>query len=381
MNSMQQFADKYFLRTNQILKGEGLNPWVNMQVFVRNGPGKVAGVDEAIDLITANSDIESVGGRIYAKSDGQQYTPKETQMNIIAPIQSIVELETVYLGVISAGITLENSGSEPDLASITRNVAQVVDLTGGRPVFYFGARHWHYNADADISAAAFRGGVAGCSTDAGAAAQGQLGMGTIPHVLETIMAHKYGRGNAVAMATLAFDRHIDPNVPRIALPDYDNHEISDTIQTAQVLRKGDGQTKKLDGVRIDTCGENIAEGGRAGDRRYWEGPGVTVTGVYALRSSLNQAGERDSQLGLSSGFGDIMKVTAFNEGERVFGVRLYDFVGAGFLDHVRTATADVVAVGDSPDAVDFYTGPVQEENIFHKVGRPPSPNYTLERIL
>ncbi|MBW3016882.1 nicotinate phosphoribosyltransferase, partial [Candidatus Woesearchaeota archaeon] len=119
---MKPFTDKYFLRANQILKADELNPWVNYQVFVRKGPGKVAGIDEAVQLIVENSNIEKVGGRIYAKKEGGLYQPIETVMNIIAPVQEVMELETVYLGVIAAGTTLANGGRKPSLKKIQRNV-------------------------------------------------------------------------------------------------------------------------------------------------------------------------------------------------------------------------------------------------------------------
>ena len=96
-NKMQAFTDKYFLRFNEILKAEGINPWINMQVFVRKGPGKIAGIDEAVDLIMQNSNLADVGGRIYAKKEGSEYAPKETAMNIIVPIQEIAELENITI--------------------------------------------------------------------------------------------------------------------------------------------------------------------------------------------------------------------------------------------------------------------------------------------
>jgi nicotinate phosphoribosyltransferase len=274
---MQEFADKYFLRANEILKKENLNPWVNMQVFVRKGPGKVAGVQEAVDIITGNSDIEKAGGRIYVKQDGQDYEAKETLMNIVAPVQEIMELETVYLGVIAAQITRQNDGKEVDVNDIRRSVEQVVQLAGTRPVLYFGARHWHYEMDAAISKAAFEGGAKDCSTDNGAETVGKKGMGTIPHALENIYAYYYGLENAVVEATKAFDKYMDPAIPRIALVDYANKEFTDSKNTAKAL---DG---RLFGVRVDTCGENIAEGGVEGDRKYWNGKGVTVEGVGNLR--------------------------------------------------------------------------------------------------
>jgi nicotinate phosphoribosyltransferase len=348
-NKMRKFADKYFERAKVILQKDGKNPWVNMQVFVRKGPGKVAGIREAIDIITGNSDIEKVGGRIYAKKDGQRYAPTETVMNIISPIQEIIELETVYLGVIAAAITRENDGKDIDLKAIQRNVMQVVELAGDRPVFYFGARHWHYEMDQAITKAAFDGGVRDCSTDNGAETVGKKGMGTIPHALENIFAYYFGRDRAVVEATKAFDRYMDPAIPRIALIDYNNREITDTIATARALEG------RLFGGRTDTCGENVAEGGVAKNyEKYWTGPGVTVEGVRALREALNRNGLQELKVGLSSGFSNPDKVRAFNEGEKLYGLKLYDLIGAGFLDGVRTSTADIVIIGDNANAVDLY---------------------------
>ena len=85
-------------------------------------------------------------------------------------------------------------------------------------------------------------------------------------------------------------------------------------------------------------------------------------------------------IGLTSGFSSPEKVKAFNEGEKLFGMQLYDLIGAGFADDIITFTSDVVAVGESPEEVDFYSGiPVEEQHIIHKVGRPPKLNASLER--
>jgi len=380
---VEKIADKYFVRARDILVADRLNPWVNMQVFVRKGPGKAAGTEEALDLVVDNSNIEKAGGRIYAKKEGSSYEPRETQMNIIAPAQEIIALETAYLGVLSSAITLENDKKDIDLKQIQRNVEQIVELSGGRPIFYFGARHWHYLMDKAISKAAFDGGATDCSTDNGAEVVGKKGMGTIPHALENVYAYYFGLENAVVKSTEAFDKYMDKSIPRVALVDYANKEISDTIATMEALSNGMGETS-LDAVRVDTCGENIAEGGIPSDRRkYWTGEGVVAYSVAALRKAMDLTGYTNrTSIVLSSGFSNPEKVRASNEAEIYFGLRLYDSIGAGFLDGIRTATADIVAVGESPDEVDFYCGKeVQPRNIIHKVGRPPRPNYDLARIL
>jgi len=372
---MKKYVDKYFLRANEILKSEGMNPWVNMQVFVRKGPGQVAGVNEAINLIRDNSNLENVGGRIYAKKENSLYEPIETVMNIIVPIQEIVELETVYLGVLTTATSRLNEGMDLDFNKIGKQMRDVVELAGDRPVLYFGARHWHYNYDSALSNLAFENGCKFVATDNGASQVGKEGSGTIPHALENVFAYYYGLEKGVVESTKAFDRVIDANIPRVALVDYNNREIKDSIVTAESLEG------RLTSVRVDTCGENLSEGGVQGSKKYWEGNGVTVEGVYALRRALNGAGHENVGITLSSGFSNPEKVKAFNDGEKKYGVKLYDAIGAGFLDGPRTFTADIIAVGETAEEVDFYSNEIQSKNILHKVGRPPRLNKNLERVL
>ena len=35
----QAYADKYFLRTGEVLRAEGINPWDRAQIMIRKGPG------------------------------------------------------------------------------------------------------------------------------------------------------------------------------------------------------------------------------------------------------------------------------------------------------------------------------------------------------
>ena len=90
----------------------------------------------------------------------------------------------------------------------------------------------------------------------------------------------------VVEATKAFDRVINPAVPRIAWVDYNKREVRDTVDTAKALREKALETR-LYAVRVDTCGENIAEGGIEGDKKYWQGKGVTVEGIAVLRRMLD----------------------------------------------------------------------------------------------
>jgi nicotinate phosphoribosyltransferase len=358
-NEPQKYADKYFLRTGEVLRAEGINPWVRAQVMIRKGPGKIFGIDEALAILEKYSPLIQNGGRVYALGEGANYAPRETLMLIEAPIQDIVELETMYLGVLSAETTKANDRRGVDLNQVRENMAAVVRAARGRPVSYFGARHWRFDEDAAITRAAYEGGATSASTDAGAQTFGQKGMGTTPHVLENIMAWKYGRERAVLETLLAFDRQIDQKVPRVILCDYRNKEITDTLACANALGN------RLWGPRIDTCGENLGEGACASiedlevdfqgikipteEEKYWFGNGVTVSGVYAMRRALDEKGYPNMKIALSSGFANPEKVEAFVRAEEILGVKLFDLLGVGQIFESRASKMDIVAVGETPE--------------------------------
>jgi nicotinate phosphoribosyltransferase len=351
---VQKYTDKYFTYTREILEKEGLDPWVAVQVFIRKGPGKLGGMKEAIHLIIDNSGIEYVNGKIWALKDGQKYKPRETIMVIEAPIQLIAELETLYLGVISAGTTRANGEGIPICPDIKDRMRQIVDLVNNRPVYYFGARHWHYEMDGSISRAAFGGGAAGCSTDAGAETVGQKGLGTMPHVLPIVL-------NSTAEAARLFNYWIDPAVRRIVLADTFNQEITDSVVSINRLLGGilKNRIKEPPGIRLDTCGENI------GETCHYE-TGVTIELARNVRLALDHAGYGDSPITLSSGFANPDKVRRFVEAEKALGIRLFDSLGVGQLFHSRSATADIVKV---------------DEEFRSKTGRPYRSNRRLKRVL
>jgi len=358
------FTDQYFLNTGAILQREQLNPWVKAQVVIRKGPGIVGGLAEAVKILKTYSELASHGGIVKALQDGANYESGDAVMTIEGLIQDFVELETMYLGVISAESTRFSDGTDRiDPIEAERRMRAVHQAAEGRPIIYMGARHWSFRQDAEISAAAFRGGASSCSTQIGADSIGTNAVGTIPHVLENIMAWRYSRNCAVEEATKAFDRCMEPTFKRIALIDYNNREIDDALATARALNGA------LYGVRVDTCGENIAQGAALSpfstaalelknrgfeipsledrDAKYWYGNGVTITGVYALRSALDQAGFNNVKIVLSSSFGDPEKVAAFLRAERLLKTVLVDSFGVGGVFDSRAAKMDIVAVGDS----------------------------------
>lgn len=352
------YIDRYFLRSKEILEKENLNPMVKAQVFIRRGNCNVYGIDEAIAILTKYGDIKT-SGEIWALKEGDYFEDKEILMTIKAPIQSIIDLETMYLGVLSRDTTLNNGGSLPNSKKIQERMSQIVELVDDRPVSYFGARHWGWEYDYLIATACKNAGAANCSTDEGAKGWGERarGIGTINHALETVYHWQCGLDRAVVEATKAFDKHIDKSVPRVALIDYANKEITDTLNVYK-------EVPSLAGVRIDTCGENYMETApqdKVSDR------GVSLSGVVEFNNCLMERAIRnDIKIILSSGFGNVDKVKSFVDYEKRENVRLFDGLGVGGVFESRLATMDIIEV---------------EGQEIHKVGREPRNNDRLERVL
>lgn len=341
----EPYTDVYFLRSKEILLKEKLDPFVRIQVFIRKGPGKIFGLRQVLEAINKYSNVE----RAFALSDGEVYVPQETILLLEGRITDLITLETIVLGIISAETTKQNDRYEPDLNEIRKRASKIVSLVGERPIYYFGARHWVWEKDEDIARATKEAGFVGASTEVGARSFGNKPVGTTPHSLQTIFHWRDGKENAVVSSVEA--------LPPVALVDYRNREVDDAVNACKKLGS------KLTGIRIDTAGENVMQGGK--------GNGVTISGVLAVRQKLNSLGFSKVRITLSSGFGTVEKVKAFVEAEKSLGVHLFDALGVGELFEVRTATMDVVGVGETLESM----RPIS------KTGRGYIPNSRLRQII
>ncbi len=219
-------ADVYFLRTRHILEAEGVNPRVTMEVFTRKH-AVLAGMNEALNLLAR---VLPPDGEVWALPEGSEIEPREVVLRITGPYQSFAIYETAYLGILA---------HETGWATAARACVEAADPI---PVISFGARHVHPDVSARMEYAAVVGGCVGCATPAGARLAGLQPSGTIPHALILSL------GDTVR-AVEAFDRHIDPEVRRIALVDTFKDEAEESLRVARAL--GD----RLWGVRLDTPSE------------------------------------------------------------------------------------------------------------------------------
>ncbi len=264
-------ADVYFERARAILAAEGLDPVVTMEIFAR-GDGILCGADEALSYLReifseANGSVEPI---VESLRDGDAFSSREVVMRIEARYSSFGLYETAILGIMASG-----SG----WATAAR---RVVDAAAPIPVIGFGARHVHPSVADQMDYASVVGGCIGASTPAGARLAGLSPTGTMPHALVLIF------GDTVRAAE-AFDRQIDPDVPRVVLVDTFKDEAEESLRVAEAL--GD----RLWGIRLDTPSER----GR-----------VTPELVKEVRTRLDLAGHQHVKIVVSGGI-DVERIGIF----------------------------------------------------------------------
>ena len=267
-------ADVYFERARRILAAERLDPVVSMEIFARE-EAVLCGAEEALAYLREilGHDLHPDPAPVVESlHDGDLIGSKEVVMRITARYSSFGLYETAILGILS-----QSTG----WATAARRIVEAAEPI---PVIGFGARHVHPSVADQMDYASVVGGCVGASTPAGARLAGLAPTGTMPHALIIIF------GDTVRAAE-AFDRHIDPKVPRIVLVDTFKDEAEESLRVAEAL--GD----RLWGVRLDTPSER----GR-----------VTADLVKEVRARLDQAGHRSVRIVVSGGL-DIERITYFKE--------------------------------------------------------------------
>jgi nicotinate phosphoribosyltransferase len=337
------YSDAYFNLTKSLLEADGHHPRVLMQVFQRQ-ESILGGIDEAVAVLKQCSGHyegdQWVNGwenlEVKALHEGDEIAPWETVMTIEGDYSEFAHLETVFLGVM-ARRTL-----------IMRNVREVVEAAGGKPILYFPARHDHWLVQTGDGWSAHIGGSIGVSTDAQASWWGGRGIGTVPHGL--IAA--YGGDTALAARKFADRFGRDMNVT--VLVDFVNDSVTTALEVAQALGPD------LWGVRLDTSDKLADESLR---RKYGDDAptGVAAELVELVRSELDDAGYRDVHIVVSGGF-NAERIRSFE----AQGVPVDSYgVGSSLIRGSNDFTADVVMNEGRPAA---------------KVGREFRPNPRLESV-
>ena len=357
-------SDRYFQRTAATLAHAGRAPTVTMQLFAKQH-GIVAGIAEVIRMLETQLAAPPDGEEPWTLGDftidtlldGDPIAPWETVMWIRGPYLAFAHLETPYLGVLARR------------SLVASNVRRVIDAAVGKPVIYMGARHDDWRVQTPDGFAAMVGGAGAVSSHAGGAWWGAKGVGTMPHAMVAAF------GGDLPAASIAFGHYVrahEPGTQVIALVDYRNDCVGDSLAAARAMRDAFGD-HALAGVRLDTSEKLVDVSLQAIAEQHPERKlnGVVPELVVNVRNALDAEGFTDVGIWVSGGF----TPTRIRQFEQA-GVPVVGYgVGSSLLGHNRgdadglisgfDFTADIVRVDDRDQS---------------KIGRGARPNPRLVRL-
>ncbi len=212
-------TDIYFLRSEEVLRKEGKNPHVVMEVTTVGLPdewGVFCGLEDVIGL------LKGLPVTVDAMPEGTMFLPNEPVVRISGRYLDFARYETSVLGFLCHA------------SGVASAAAHIRVCAEGRPFYSFGSRRQHPAIAAMIERAAWIGGVDGASNTC--AHPDIPKSGTMPHAF--VMCY-----DSPEDAFAAFNRHAPPDVPRIMLSDTFCDEKRESLVAARM-----GATA----VRLDT---------------------------------------------------------------------------------------------------------------------------------
>jgi nicotinate phosphoribosyltransferase len=212
-------TDIYFVRTEEILRRENINPVVSMEVTASALPDAWAVFCGLSDVITL---LEGLPVTVDAMPEGTIFLKNEPLLRIVGKYRDFCRYETAILGFLCHASGVASAAAHITLAA------------RGRPVYSFGSRRQHPSIARMIERAAWIGGVDGVSNTC--APEGMPVVGTMPHAF--VMCYKKPED-----AWRSFDKHTPKEVPRIMLCDTWCDEKTESLRAAEC-----GATA----VRLDT---------------------------------------------------------------------------------------------------------------------------------
>ncbi len=202
-------TDIYFIRTEETLKNDGINPDVVMEVTASSLPDSWAVFCGLADVIAL---LDGIPVTVDAMPEGTVFYRNEPVLRISGKYRDFCRYETAILGFLCHA------------SGIATAAAHIRIAAGDRPVYSFGSRRQHPAIAAMIERAAWIGGVDGVSNTC--APEGMPVVGTMPHAF--VMCYKKPED-----AWRAFDRTAPKSVPRIMLADTYCDEKAESLRAAE----------------------------------------------------------------------------------------------------------------------------------------------------
>ncbi|MHA1589210.1 MAG: nicotinate phosphoribosyltransferase [Candidatus Njordarchaeales archaeon] len=234
-----KLTDIYFIRTQKILKSDGLDRTNVGAEFTVSGYPKnykwivFGGLRDVLKL------LEKKSVDVYALPEGTIFTPRDFNgiklpvLLIMGPYGEFLVYETPILGFLAAG-----SGFATKAARIRKIAGDNVLIVN------FGARRTHPAIAPFCDYYSYIGGFNAVSCIVGAELLGKAPVGTMPHSL--LIIYKFVKGDH-SEGWKAYDKYMPPEVPRIMLTDTFSDEVEESLKAVETIG-----INRITGVRLDT---------------------------------------------------------------------------------------------------------------------------------
>ncbi|MFQ6102761.1 MAG: nicotinate phosphoribosyltransferase [Candidatus Glassbacteria bacterium] len=237
-------ADVYFLRTREILNALGIRKKVKVELTAKSFPrdwqwGLFAGLGEVVSLLSG-MDVD-----LWAMDEGSVFYREEPFLVIEGDYIEFGIFETSILGLVCQASGIATVSARYRMAA------------GNKTIISFGARRMHPVIAPMIERYAYVGGCDGVAVVKSAEALDIEPVGTMPHALVLTIGDLDG-------ALKAFDKVVDPSIPRIALIDTFGDEKFEAIKACEILGKS------LYAVRLDTPSSRRGNFARIIEEVRWE---------------------------------------------------------------------------------------------------------------
>ncbi|AXK51390.1 nicotinate phosphoribosyltransferase [Spiroplasma alleghenense] len=312
-----EYLADYFIKTKTILEKNNPEAKITMQFFQRTENAILSGIDVVIELLKFScKKFEEL--EIWALPETSIINPLEPVLRITGHYQDFGFLEGMIDGILSR------------MTSVATNSARIMQAAGSKTVLNMNDRADIYFNQAFDGLASYHGGMTNFVSLAAIEFIDDLRVkkpsGTMPHAL--IQAY-----NGDLIAALKDFEKTYPQVPLVALIDYNNDCITDALKCCKEFKE------RLKFVRIDTA-KNLVDKSLQSIKpeKGQELNGVNVELVKRLRSSLDQEGYGHVKIIVSSGF-DSQKISQFERQNAP--VDIYG-VGEAITKSVSSFTGDSV---------------------------------------
>ncbi|MDF9627918.1 nicotinate phosphoribosyltransferase [Mesomycoplasma ovipneumoniae] len=282
MSKINKYISDYFLDSQKILAKFNPKNIVILQFFQRKDFAVIGGMDEVLNFLVDNTDYKKY--KIRYLKDGTRVKKREIVLELEGPLHLFGHVEGIIDGILARS------------TSIATNAYLCKKAANEKEIIFMADRSDHYLMHQIDGKAAKIGGISIFSNLAQSGKSTTKNFGSMPHSL-------IQNFDGDLIKTSQAYRKIFPDQPLVALVDFNNNVIEDSLAVLAEF----GQD--LAGVRVDTS-SNIAD-------QMFEDPkkddfGINAKLIKKLREELDKNNGQHVKIIASSGLNP-MKIRELEE--------------------------------------------------------------------